>query len=442
MDITRKEIMPGVALTCLRSRKFKTACMSLSLLTQLERENASMNALIPFVLRRGTTQYPDMQAISRRLEELYGAAIEPVVRRVGEIQCIGFYASMAEDEFLPGGEGLLRETAQLMGQLLLSPVTRGGLFLPEYVDSERDKLCERIASLINDKRRYAMTRCIEEMCCYENYAVGRFGSVSDCEGINYKKLTRRYRTLLQTSPVEIFYCGRSDDVAVERALRDALAALPRGEVDYDIGTDVRMNAVEAEPRFAEEAMDVAQGVLSMGFRLGDAMDEANMAALYVFNGVFGSGTTSKLFANVRERLQLCYYAFSTLDVHKGIMLVTSGIEFDKFDQAKNEILTQLEEIKNGNITDAELDAAKAGVASALRAGMDGHGELESFFLSQTLLGLDNDPEELAELAESVTADEIVAIAKGIECDMVYFLTGGGESDDDDNDDEEESDAQT
>lgn len=438
MDITRKEIMPGVALTCLRSRKFKTACMSLSLLTQLERENASMNALIPFVLRRGTTQYPDMQSISRRLEELYGAAIEPVVRRVGEIQCLGFYASMAEDEFLPDGASLLRETAQLMGQLLLSPVTRGGL-LPEYVDSERDKLCERIAARINDKRRYAMTRCIEEMCCYENYAVGRFGSVSDCESINYQKLTRRYRTLLQTAPVEIFYCGRSDDVAVERALRDALSALPRGEVDYDIGTDVRMNAVEAAPRYAEEAMDVAQGVLTMGFRLGDAMDEANMAALYVFNGVFGSGTTSKLFANVRERLQLCYYAFSTLDVHKGIMLVGAGIEFEKFDEAKNEILIQLEEIKNGNITDAELDAAKAGVASALRAGMDWHGELESFFLSQTLLGLDYDPEELAELAESVTADEIAAIAKGIECDMVYFLTGGGESDDED---EEESDAQT
>ncbi len=441
MDITRKEIMPGVSLTCLRSRKFKTACMSLSLLTQLDRETASMNALIPFVLRRGTTLYPDMQSVSRRLEELYGAAIEPVVRRVGEIQCIGFYASMAEEEFVPGGEGLLHETAQLMGQLLLSPVTHGGLFLPEYVDSERDKLCERIASLINDKRRYAMTRCVQEMCCYESYAVGRFGSVSDCESINYKKLTRRYRTLLQTSPVEVFYCGRSDDFEVERAVRDALATLPRGEIDYDIGTDVRMNAVEAEPRYVEETMDVAQGVLSMGFRLGEAMDEANMAALYVFNGVFGSGTTSKLFANVRERLQLCYYAFSSLDLHKGIMLVSSGIEFDKFDEAKNEILLQLEEIKNGNISETELSSAKAGVASALRAGMDGHGELESFYLSQTLFGLDYDPEELAEFAESVTADEIVRIAKGIECDMVYFLTGGEGGGEYECDDEEDGDAQ-
>ena len=103
MDISRKEILPGVALTCLRSDKFKTACLSLSLLSQLRRETASMNALIPFVLRRGTTLYPDMEAISRRLDELYGTAIEPVVRRVGEIQCTGFYASIPEGDSSPAG---------------------------------------------------------------------------------------------------------------------------------------------------------------------------------------------------------------------------------------------------------------------------------------------------------------------------------------------------
>ena len=94
MEIKRAEIMPGLWLNHLQSDKFKTACISVSLLTQLSRDTASMNALIPFVLRRGTKQYQDMEAISSRLDELYGAAIEPVVRRIGEIQCVGFYASI------------------------------------------------------------------------------------------------------------------------------------------------------------------------------------------------------------------------------------------------------------------------------------------------------------------------------------------------------------
>lgn len=439
MDISREEILPGVELTCLRSDKFKTACLSLSLLTQLKRETASMNALIPLVLRRGTTQYPDMEALSRKLDELYGTAIEPVVRRIGEIQCIGFYASIPETDFLPGRQDVLCDTAELMGQLLLSPVTRGGLLLPDYVESEREKMAELIRSRVNDKRGYAMLRCMEEMCCYEDYAVSRFGSEADCESIHYQKLTRHYRSILQTSPVEIFYCGRADSRRVARVFRDALSMLPRGEIDYDIGTDVRMNAVEAQPRYVEEEMNVSQGKLVIGFRLGDVMEEPDIAAIYVFNSVFGSGSTSKLFVNVREKLQLCYYAGSSVDIHKGIMLVSSGIEFDKFDAAKAEILSQLDEMKNGNITDDELNAAKSGIASALRSGMDSQGELEGFFLSQTLAGLDYGPMELAQLVEEVTKDNVVSVAKSVECDLVYFLKGSGEAAEDEEAEEDEKD---
>lgn len=428
MEFNRTELMPGVFLSHLRSDKFKTACMSVTLLTQLRRETAAMNAVIPFVLRRGTTRYRDMEQLSRRMDELYGAAVEPVVRRIGEIQCIGFYGSFPEPEYLPGGEALLGDTCALMAQLLLDPVTRGGLLLPQYVDSEREKLLDIIRSRMNDKRSYALTRCIEEMCCYEDFAVSRFGSESEAENIHYKKLTRHYRELIQTCPVEIFYCGKTDFKAVSAAMRDAFSAMPRGEIDYDIGTDLRMNAVEDHVRFVEEEMDVTQGKLVLGFRLGECMEEPDIPALYVFNAVYGSGATSKLFMNVREKLSLCYYASSAVYLHKGIMLVSSGIEFDKLDAARDEILAQLDSVRRGEITDDELRSAKKSVASDLRAVQDSIGELEGFYLSQALDGLDYGPAELAALAEDVTKEDVQAIAESIECDLIYFLKGSGEED--------------
>lgn len=426
MEFNRTELMPGVFLSHLRSDKFKTACMSVTLLTQLRRETAAMNAVIPFVLRRGTTRYGDMEQLSRRMDELYGAAVEPVVRRIGEIQCIGFYGSFPEPDYLPGGEALLGDTCALMAQLLLDPATRGGLLLPQYVDSEREKLLDIIRSRVNDKRSYALTRCIEEMCCYEDFAVSRFGSESEAENIHYKKLTRHYRELIQTCPVEIFYCGKTDFKAVSAAMRDAFSAMPRGEIDYDIGTDLRMNAVEDHVRFVEEEMDVTQGKLVLGFRLGECMEEPDIPALYVFNAVYGSGATSKLFMNVREKLSLCYHASSAVYLHKGIMLVSSGIEFDKLDAARDEILAQLDSVCRGEITDDELRSAKKSVASDLRAVQDSIGELEGFYLSQALDGLDYGPAELAALAEDVTKEDVQAIAKSIECDLIYFLKGSGE----------------
>lgn len=252
MEFNRTELMPGVFLSHLRSDKFKTACMSVTLLTQLRRETAAMNAVIPFVLRRGTTRYRDMEQLSRRMDELYGAAVEPVVRRIGEIQCIGFYGSFPEPDYLPGGEALLGGHLRAHGAAAARPrhARRPGC-CRQYVDSGARKVLDIIRSRMNDKRSYALTRCIEEMCCYEDFAVSRFGSESEAENIHYKKLTRHYRELIQTCPVEIFYCGKTDFKAVSAAMRDAFSAMPRGEIDYDIGTDLRMNAVEVTCGFVK-----------------------------------------------------------------------------------------------------------------------------------------------------------------------------------------------
>ena len=394
-----------------------------------------MNALIPFVLRRGTSAFPDMETLSTRMEELYGTVIEPIIRRIGEIQCCGFYASFPEDAFLPRGEGVLKDTLALTLDLLLSPVTRGGLLLPAYVESERDKLLDLISARMNNKRSYAVLRCIEEMCCCEDFAVSRYGDEESCRSINYKKLSRHYRTLLQTSPIELFYCGRASLREVKALLRDHLSTLPRGEIDTEIGTEIRMNALEAEPRSTVEEMDVAQANLVIGWRLGECMEDPDFAALYVFNDLFGGSPSSKLFLNVREKLSLCYYASSIIDIRKGLLLVSSGIQLSNLDAAKAEIFAQLDAVCRGDFSEDDLRTARAGVISDLRSIPDSQGALESFYLSQAVVGADYSPTDLAELVNEVTAEQVSAIAKSVECDQIFLLKQ--ESDpEDDNDDAE------
>ena len=430
MEMSRIELMPGVWLNHLRSDKFKTACLSVNLLTQLTRETASMNALLPYVLRRGCTHYDSMEAVSARLDELYGAAVEPVVRRLGEVQSIGFYASIPESEFLPGKEDVLRPACELLAELLLDPATRGGLLLPRYVDSEREKMLDALRASVNDKRSYAVKRCLEEMCCFEDFSAGRLGSVEEMKNVRYQKLSKHYRSLLQQCPIEIIYCGRAERRRLAAILRDVLATLPRGEIDEEIGTEIRMNALEDQPREVVEPMAVSQGKLVIGFRLGDCMEDPDPAALIVFNGVFGSGSSSKLFVNVREKLGLAYYAGSMLDMHKGLLLAAAGVDFDKKEAAQEEIFRQLEAVRRGEISEAELQAARAGAAADLRMAEDSHGELEGFWLSQIVRGLDYGPAELAGLCEEVSAEEVSAVAQSLDCDLIYFLTGNGEEEGD------------
>lgn len=433
MQELRKEILPGVFLTCLQTNKFKTGLLSVNFLTPLCRENASKNALIPSVLRRGTTTCPDMDALARRLDSLYGARLEPVVRKKGEIQVIGFWADFVDDAWLPeAGSTLLEDVANLLGEVILSPNTRGGLFLPQYVESEREKLLDDIRSRINDKMAYSRHRLTELMCAAEDYAVDVLGSEETAEDIGYVALTKHYRDLIAVSPVEVFYCGTADAFRVEAALLDAFVTLPRGDIDYDIGTDIRMNTLEETARYYTEEMDVSQGKLAIGFRLGDCMEDPDLAGLRVMNTILGAGVSSKLFMNVREKLSLCYFAGSALDVIKGVMYVLSGIEVENYEKTLAEIFRQIDAVKAGDITPEELAAAKATLVSDLLSVSDSAGELESFWLGQNLLGLEYGPDELAALIEDVTKEDVIAAAATMECDMVYFLKGTKEDEDEEN----------
>lgn len=423
MKITRTEIAPLVFLSCLTTDKFKTGCLSINLLDQLCRENASKNALIPYVLRRGSSAHPDIESISKSLDELYGAKLEPLVWKKGEIQAMGFIASFIDDALAPDGDNVLEQISSLMCEILLRPDTRGGLLLQKYVDSEREKLLDRIRAVINEKRAYSMHRLKELMCFGEDYAVDRLGTEAEAESIGYQKLTRRYRELIAEAPIEIMYCGSKSPKAVAAVFTQLLETLPRSDKEPDLGTDIRLNSVEEKPRYFTEELDVTQGKLALGFRLGDAFSEDSIPATLVFNALYGGSVNSKLFMNVREKLSLCYFASSGVDCHKGVMLVSSGIEFSKYDDALAEILAQLEAVKAGDFTQEELVAAKKSVSSDYRAAMDSPAGMIDFWLSQNIRGLDYGPEELAALVEDVTAQEVIAAAKSVECDAIYFLKG-------------------
>ncbi len=424
IQVTRKELMPGVRLTAVHTNKFKSSHFSVTLLTPLDREHASENALLACVLRRGTQKHPDLQAISSALDDLYGGVIENQIVKKGETQCVGFAASFLDDAYALGGEAILEPAAQLLGELLLQPCTVDGVFSPEYVDSERANLIDRIRAQRNDKRQYSMYRLGQEMCREEAFGIDKLGDEEHVRKITPASLWQRYQELIFTAGVELYYCGSAEVKRVERALRAAFSALPMNEYRQVPACDVCAHASQGAPRIVEESLDVTQGKLAMGFRTGgvSAQDE-EFPALLLMNAVFGGTSMSKLFMNVREKLSLCYFASSGLERIKGLMLVSSGIEFDKYQQARDEILAQLEACRRGEISSDELEGARRIVVTALHTTMDSQSRMCDYWLGQAVAGQEEGPEELAARVESVSAQQVAQMARKLELDTVYFLKG-------------------
>lgn len=416
-----KTIMPGAELIYVHTDKFKTGHMSINLLLDLNRQNAAKNAILPFVLRRGCTRLPDMKSISGELDRLYGASIEPAVRCLGETQCIGFSVDFADDRFIPGDEPVLEKTVALAAELLLDPATRGGLFKSEYVRSERENLCDRIRAEVNDKRSYSLLKLKENMFKDEAYGTNKLGSLKSAEKIAQVSLSKYYKTVIASAPIKIFYCGGADYERVSESVINAFSTLPRGEIAAPSGTEIIVQP--GEPRYITETMDVTQGKLSMGFRLGEVMYSPDYAAIAVFNSIFGGCVTSKLFMNVRERLSLCYYASSVTDRFKGIMFVISGVEFDKYETARDEILAQLAACADGKITEDELSSAKQYLITGMRSMEDSLSSLDGYYIAHSLDGLMFSPEEYAMLIGEIELEDVVKVAKSIRLDTVYFLRG-------------------
>jgi predicted Zn-dependent peptidase len=368
-----------------------------------------------------------MESISKSLDLLYGARIEPTARKKGELQCVGFYCDFIDDDFVPEGERILERTSSLLGEMLLSPHTHGGILTADNVAVEKKNLIDEIRAGVNDKRRYVVDRLTESMCSGEAFGVNRLGTESAVSAITPMALTNHYKSLIASADIRVFYCGMAEPERVTAAVREALAGIPRDRGYKQYGTDVRLTPVSDTVREFTERLDVSQGKLTMGYRLGETMLTPNYAALSVFNAVFGGSVTSKLFLNVREKRSLCYYASSVIERHKGVMIVSSGVEFSKADEARREITAQLDAIRAGDFSDWELTSAKRAVTTGIKSALDRPSGIEDQFFDRDLLRIPYTPDEMAALSDGVTRDEVIAIANSVVPDATYFLTGTGES---------------
>ena len=400
--------------------RFKTGCFSFNLLRPLQAETASVNAVLPSILLRGSAAYPDMQTISQHLDTLYGASTGTLVRKKGEVQSVGLYADFLEDRYAEG-EPVFAQMMDFLKGLIFEPCRGAEGFVEEYAAGEKWNLANTIDARINEKRSYAVSRLLKNMCAGEAYAVPRLGEKDTLEPATAASLWDHWQNLLQTSRIELFYLGQQPREAVLTAMHQLTEKLPVQRSLTHIGTQLVLP--ERPVQYVEEPMDVTQGKLTMGLRTPITVQDPRYPAMMLMNAIFGAGMTSKLFVKIREEQSLCYYANSSMDKFKGLVVVGSGIEFSNYQVARDGILHQLDQCKQGQITVDELESARNYLLSSLRTGNDSPGRLDDFAIGQSIGGQTDTMEDVARKLRQVTMDQVVEAANTLSLDTVYFLKG-------------------
>jgi len=418
MESTRNEIGSGLNINSTYTDKFKSNYLAVYMIRPLDRDEVTLNSLLPMILERGTRRYPETLDLKRRLEDLFGANLNISSSRRGERQIIRFSMEWADGRYT-GEEGLDREILKMLREVIFDPYLEDGFFSRKYLEQEKKNLITRINNKINDKRTYSINRCIEEMCRGERFSIYPGGYVEDVAKIDEKVLYEHYRKVLLTSQIEIIYTGHDNQMGIEDIIPDEL--LKRDQVSY-VPRETIIDKSQNRNQIIEK-MPVTQGKLVLGYRAGIPYEDRLYNGLLLGNEIFGGGPNSILFKNVREKHSLAYYVTSSIVKHKSIILLDAGIEFQNYQKTIDLINRGLEDMLKGNFSDEDMEIAKKSVRTSSESIIDSPQLMSEFTFGKIIANDERSLEEMIRQLEDVTREDIVQAMGKVNLDTIYFMDG-------------------
>jgi len=412
----KKEIKKGINLFTVRDKKFKAFRACILIHRPLKKEEAALNTLTAAVMRMQSKNFPDSRKISEELENLYGGSLIARASKYGERQIIKIGVQTVSDEAL-GKKGNFDRAMRLLCDIVFCAGSGEG-FSESITELEKKNIKDAILAQKNDKRSYSVQRLQEEMCKDEPYGINPMGDCETIDKINTEELWEHYRKILAESRIDIIFSGNFEE---DRALEAAEQFASYLEARDAAVIKEEYRKASCDVKTVTDRMDVTQGKLCLGFRSGEGTSKESYPAAIVYNCIFGGSAVSKLFNNVREKLSLCYYVGSSIDRLKEIMIVRSGVEFENFKTAYDEIMSQQELMVKGEFSDEEIDFAKKYLVTAYESNLDSIGAMAEYYTMQILLGSNVSIEEMTEKIQDVTREEIIKAAKGMALDTVYYM---------------------
>lgn len=418
MNLETTDIKEGIRLHKIKTNKYKTNLMSVFLTSKLSRDDITKKALILTVLRRGTNNLKTQEEISKKLEELYGASFDCGIDKLGDKHVLKFYVESLNEQYLYQKEDILSQSLNILFDIVFNPLLENGAFKQEYIDEEKQNLRIIIEGQKDNKAAYATQRCIEEMYKEKPYGLYKYGYVEDLEKIDSKNLYETYLNLIKTCKIDIFVSGDFDEKTLEEKVKSnqQISKLEPRKVEYLDEESESSNT--QEENVVRENMQISQGKLNIGL---DVLSD-NKSAVSVYNAILGGGANSKLFQNVREKASLAYSAGSIYIKPKSKIIIKTGIEHKNYEKALQIIKEQIDNMKNGEFSDEDIQHAKELIIASFKAMQDEQDSEISFYFGREIQKESKDIDKQIKEVSEVTKQNIVDVANKIKINTIFFLT--------------------
>ncbi|MGW7951984.1 EF-P 5-aminopentanol modification-associated protein YfmF [Staphylococcus xylosus] len=405
----------------LPTTKFKTTTITLKFMAPLDSDTMTARSILSKILVRATKQWPSDKDFNRHLSHLYGAYVNSFVSKFKDKHVITISLELVNERYLKDQTPLFEKGLELLREMIYNPLISDNQFDEIFVAQEKSLLSKKLNAMIDNKSQISFLNLLKYMLGEQPYRHLATGQVEYIADITPENLYHTYQSMLQNDYCAVYVVGNVDEQQVKSQIQTYFNINP---FSFELSQPNPIGQDHNTPQVIIETDDVDQAKLNMGFTLPAKYGDPEYFAMIVFNVMFGGDPSSVLFNEVREKQSLAYSIHSQIDAKNGFLFVLSGVSTDKYEIAKETIVSEFEKFQQGDFEEEKLALAKKVILSQRQESYDRAKSIIEIMNNNILLDEPMSEENYISGIQNVNKSDIQQLAQKSTLDTIYILTKG------------------
>lgn len=405
----------------LPTTKFKTTTITLKFMAPLDSDTMTARSILSKILVRATKQWPSDKEFNRHLSHLYGAYVNSFVSKFKDKHVITISLELVNERYLKDQTPLFEKGLELLREMIYNPLISDNQFDEIFVAQEKSLLSKKLNAMIDNKSQISFLNLLKYMLGEQPYRHLATGQVEYIADITPENLYHTYQSMLQNDYCAVYVVGNVDEQQVKSQIQTYFNINP---FSFELSQPNPIGQDHNTPQVIIETDDVDQAKLNMGFTLPAKYGDPEYFAMIVFNVMFGGDPSSVLFNEVREKQSLAYSIHSQIDAKNGFLFVLSGVSTDKYEIAKETIVSEFEKFQQGDFEEEKLALAKKVILSQRQESYDRAKSIIEIMNNNILLDEPMSEENYISGIQNVNKSDIQQLAQKTTLDTIYILTKG------------------
>ena len=410
-----KTIQKNLTLNHIQTKPFKSTKIRVAFVAPLERDTATIRAILPYIMRAASKKYPSRIDVSTKVNDMYAARFNVGVSKKGETHMILFELSIIDDPYTLFGESLFKEGLDFLHEMIYNPVLSEEIYNEEY-----RLMTEYYQSIYANKMRYAIQTLQDTMFENEPYRINALGDLETLNTLKFEDIRINFESMIKNDLMNITVVG---DIDFDYVNKEILSLFGVNDISFEPVLIETVTKDVEKINVKSMIQDVEQAKLVLGYRLPVYYKQDLYYEAILFDMLFGGSSESLLFKKIREELGLVYSVQSSYNPYKGVFFIYLGINKEEYDHVLKEIDLLLKSIDSTTELEEYLDIAKKSYTNGLIQSYDSINGIAYKLEHSSLYEQEIDMDKTLNTIKGISLNDIKEVVQKLTLDTICFLHG-------------------